>query len=441
MEYNEHELEPNPRHLKGFGQHDDIYLSIEIGNGQEGGNKVTSENKILARGNLSQPTFIGNTSELIGKEINIETIVLDINQFTNMCVITTSFLNQKNKVLFTKIDKGESPESGLAIFMGKYLLSVLLCLSISLSFGELKAQNSSEDISFKNLETPSSPGFILLDKTPSSIERPTTPQGFGVSVLGLFQGTGGAIELAPFWLMTHPKLTGEKMYKTKFPIFQNLSISAATIKTDSSNYLAGGIRTRLYQKYSKTQDNKLNEIRNKIIEELSRGRDSLDFKKIAELQQNYVNITQKPEFNIDVAAAFGSASVTNSFDDLEFSRWAAWLSLNIRPKGDYFYFTVLARYLNNENFKEYNTTADLIDIGTRLNYDIYKFCISLEYLQRMNITSSNYDDYRIAVIGSYKLTENLFITSTFGKNFTDVSNIIALAGINFGFSKGKTKAY
>src|SRR5690606_17014474 len=126
-----------------------------------------------------------------------ETIVLDVNQFTNMCVITTSFLNQENKVLFTKIDKGESPEGGLAIFLGKYSLSILLCFLLSFGFGELKAQNSSDDISFKNLETPSSPGFILLDNTPSSIERPTTPQGFGVSVLGLFQGTGGAIEFAP----------------------------------------------------------------------------------------------------------------------------------------------------------------------------------------------------------------------------------------------------
>lgn len=441
MEYKEHQLEPNPRPLNGFGHQDDIYLSIEIGNGQEGGNKVTSENKIIARGNLSQPTFIGNYSELAGKEINIETIVLDVNQFTNMCVITTSFLNQENKVLFTKIDKGESPEGGLAIFLGKYSLSILLCFLLSFGFGELKAQNSSDDISFKNLETPSSPGFILLDNTPSSIERPTTPQGFGVSVLGLFQGTGGAIEFAPFWLMTHPTLTGKKMYETKFPLLQNLSISAATIKTDSSNYLAGGFRTRIYQKYSKGQDDKLNKIRDEITDELSRGRDSLDFKKIAELRQNYVNVTQKPVFNIDVAAAFGSVSLTNSFDDLEFSRWAAWLSLNFRPKGDDFYFTVLTRYLNNENFKEYNTTADLVDIGTRLNYDISKFCISLEYLQRMNFTSNTYDDYRIAVIGSYKLTDNLFITSTFGKNFTNVNNIIALAGINFGFSKDKTKAY
>lgn len=440
MEYNEYQLEPNPRSLKVFDHQDNIYLSIEIGNGQEGGNKVTSEKQILTRGNLSQPTYIGKVSELTGKEICIETIVLDVNQYTNMCVITTSFLNQENKILFTKIDKGESPEGGLAIFLGKYILSAL-CLFLSFGFVELKAQNSTDDISFQNLETPSSPGFILLDNTPSSIERPTTPQGFGVSVLGLFQGTGGAIEFAPFWLMTHPKLTGKKMYETKFPLLQNLSISAATIKTDSSNYLAGGLRARIYQHYSKGQDDTLNKIREKITEELSKGRDSIDSNKITELRQIYVNVTQKPVFNIDFAVAFGSISLTNSFDNLEFNRWAAWLSFNLRPKGDDFYFTVLSRYLSNGNIKEYNTSENLIDIGTRFNYDISKFCISLEYLQRMNFTNKTYDDYRIAVIGSYKLTDNFFITSTFGKNFTNVNNIIALAGINFGFSKVKTKAY
>jgi len=137
----------------------------------------------------------------------------------------------------------------------------------------------------------------------------------------------------------------------------------------------------------------------------------------------------------------GGGSLTNSFNDLELNRWAAWLSFNWRPKGDDFYVTALTRYINNEKFEDYSVNADLMDLGTRLNYDISKFCLSLEYLHRLNLTYSKFDDYRIAVIGSYKLSDNFFITSTFGKNFTDVNNIIALAGVNFGFSKSKIKAY
>ena len=141
------------------------------------------------------------------------------------------------------------------------------------------------------------------------------------------------------------------------------------------------------------------------------------------------------------AAAIGASAESNSYSELELSRWAIWTTFNFRPKGDDFYFTALARYINNEDFEGTNIKADLVDLGARFNYDISKFTVSLEYIQILNTTTEVYDDFRIAVIGSYKLSDNVFVTSTFGKNFDDVNNIIALAGLNFGFSKKKIKAF
>ncbi|MBC6993174.1 hypothetical protein QWY85_06500 [Neolewinella lacunae] len=104
MEIKEHQLEPNPRVLEGSKNSDEIYISIEIGNGQIGGSKVSQNEKLLAKGRLTEPTFIGNSSDLKDSEIEVETNILDVNSFTNICVLTTTFYNQENQVLFTRID-------------------------------------------------------------------------------------------------------------------------------------------------------------------------------------------------------------------------------------------------------------------------------------------------------------------------------------------------
>lgn len=445
MEIKIHQLKPDIRQFNEIDEQDKIYLSIQIGNGQIGGSKVIIDSVQVAKGNLAQPTFIGNSSKLVGKEITIETNVLDVNHFTNMCVITTNFLNQENKVLFTKIDNGVAPENGIASFRGKYklaILSLFILITCIFTTNLSYAQATTDNITFRSLETPSSPGFILLDKAPSSIERPTTPQGFGVSVLGLLQGTGGSIEFAPFWLTNHSKLTAEKMYKNNFPVLYNFSFSVATVKTDSSSYLAGGLRTRIYQSYNKSSPDKLDSIKHEIELALADlDTDNPDFSKIEDLQKSYSELISKAIFTIDIAGAIGGDSKFNSYNDLALNRWAAWLSMNWRPKGDDFYITLLARYIKNEKFDDYPSRSELLDIGTRLNYDISKFCLSLEYLQRFNLTKNSGIDYRIAVVGSYALTDNIYFTTTFGKNFSEVDNIIALAGINFGISKSKVRAF
>lgn len=445
MEIKKQKLLPNVRQINGVDSEDRIYISIQIGNGQIGGSKVILEGKKLAKGNLEQPSFIGNSDALIDKEFEIETNVLDVNHFSNMCVITTTIFNQDNKILFTKIDNGEAPEDGIASFKGKYkltILTLLLMCTFLFQSNPVLAQSTSDKITYQSLETSSSPGFILLDKTPSSIERPTTPQGFGINVLGLIQGSGGAMEFAPFWLTNHPNLTAEKMYKNPLPILYNFSISAATIKTDSSSFLTGGIRTRLFQSYNKSSNKKLDSIKKEIELKLSDiDFDNPDFDKIEDLQKQYLELIAKPIFTIDFACAIGGGSNKNSFNDISLNRWATWLSLNWRPKGDDFYVTALARYINNEKFEGYTNKSNLIDLGTRVNYDISKFCISFEYLQRFNLTKSNGSDNRIAAVGSYSFSDNINITATFGKNFTEINNIIAIAGINFGISKSKIKAF
>lgn len=440
MEIKKHQLKPELRQLNVINKNDKLFLSIQIGNGQIGGSKITFGSEQLAKGSLAQPTFIGNCDKFLDKEIEIETNVLDVNHFTNMCVITTTFLNQENKVLYTKIDNGDAPENGIASFKGKYklILTAFLLLFTLFNTHSIFSQTDKEKtIKFENLETPSSPGFILLDKTPSSIEKPTTPQGFGINLLGLLQGTGGAIEFTPFWLINHPNLTAQKMNNNKTPILYNLAVSAATVKTDSTTYISVGFRTRLLQIYKEESITNMN----KFQENLENLLADLDTTKISKLQKDYSQLIGRPIITLDIAGALGGGSDTNSFNNAILARWSTWLSFNWRPKGDDFYVTTLARYIYNKNFEDYVGESDLLDIGTRINYDISRFCISLEYLQRFNLTNNDNSDNRVATIGSYKFSDNLFLTATFGKNFSNVNNIIALAGINFGISNSKVKAY
>ncbi len=354
MEIKTFELLPIPRQISSQNDNDEIYLSIEIGNGQIGGNKVTANNQLIAKGNLTEPRFIGKVMDIKDKDLDIETNVLDVNPFTNVCVITTTFKNHKNQILFTKIDKGDAPENGIASFKGKYLLRILAVLLLILnSFcTELYSQNN---VDFQSLETPSSPGLILFDQTPSAIEKPTTPQGLGLSLLGIIRG-GGALEFTPFWLTSHPDLTAAEMYNNKVPVLYNLSVSMATIQIDDTQFLSGGLRTRIFQTYTKRITSKLDSVRGAIEDALA----DMAIETIEKLRDEYIGIIENPSFTIDIAAAIGGSSTTNSFDKLELNRWASWISLNWRPKGNDFYLTTLARYINNKKFKDYPVNTDLM---------------------------------------------------------------------------------
>src|SRR5690554_319669 len=179
MEIREYVLEPDPRMVAGAEKDDFIFLSVVIGNGQIGGNKVVHGNKVLAKGKLTETVPIGNLRELMHGTVQVETNILDVNASTNMCIFTTTFYNQNNQVLFTKIDKGEAPENGIASFRGRYVFKLLMLVVLFLLPAiHTMAQQNAEQVMFHNLETPSSPGLVLLDNAPASIEKPTTPQGF-----------------------------------------------------------------------------------------------------------------------------------------------------------------------------------------------------------------------------------------------------------------------
>src|SRR5882724_2241992 len=63
-----------------------------------------------------------------------------------------------------------------------------------------------------DLKTPTTPAFVLIGTSPTVVERPTTPQDVALTVYNAVRTAGGlprdfALEVAPYWLFSHPKLT------------------------------------------------------------------------------------------------------------------------------------------------------------------------------------------------------------------------------------------
>jgi hypothetical protein len=119
---------------------------------------------------------------------------------------------------------------------------IFFFLNAVISINGISAQpisSGSTEIDLDDFRTPTAPGFVLIGETPSAVERPETPKAFAVSLLSA--GSQGdlipenyALEVAPYWLVSHPKLTFEQRYDHKplQTVLKNLSVSLVTTKID-----------------------------------------------------------------------------------------------------------------------------------------------------------------------------------------------------------------
>ncbi|MCV9929744.1 porin family protein [Flavobacterium sp. LS1R49] len=139
-----------------------------------------------------------------------------------------------------------------------------------------------EVIKLKDLKTPNSPGFQILDIAPSSIERPTNPKAFAATLMSLTSNGSAipknfAMEFSPFWTFKsdstssiHKYLNIRKDKSSKNAIFsgilRKMSVSLVSTFSDSTagsllkntNYIAFGIRTNLITIRTKTQSDNIN---------------------------------------------------------------------------------------------------------------------------------------------------------------------------------------
>lgn len=316
----------------------------------------------------------------------------------------------------------------------------LLLLSIVLT-GLSLPSGAQFTTTVNDMYIPTSPGFVILDKAPASIEKPTDPKAFGITVLNAVKKSEGAVDITPFWLWDHPKLDFWKSINNKTPFLQTLNVSAAGSQSDTGSFLSLGIRGHLFRIYSERQlkaiDGKLRELESV----LSLTAEELDEAQVRQVGKELSALRSQPTFSLELAAAMAGYSPGNRFATLGNYRYGAWLNARWQPGWKAPLSLVgVARYTRAPGGNEVSVSdSAFLDFGLGLSYANERFDIQFEYVKRRDV-SNNMSYERSALISNYRVFDNLYLVGTLGKNFNNVEDILVLFGVKFGVSREKVKA-
>lgn len=316
--------------------------------------------------------------------------------------------------------------------MKKRIVVILLCALAARGYAQVNQLNISD------LYTPSAPGFVLADIAPSSVEKPSTPRAFGVSLLNLVQG--GAMEVTPFWLTNHPNLTFEKFIQKKTPFLETFNVSIATFKTDTINNVSAGFRAHLFRAYSAEKKKALLGIKDQIVQALAVDPDNLDTTAIGNLKQSLDDQRKRGFFLVELAGAVLAGSPTNSYSNLASSRSGFWLNARWVPDISSIDFLVVARYSWTNNVPVKSMDSSFLDYGVALSYATNKFDCSMELIARRDFSiDKNYS--RFAFVANYMFNENFVVVASLGKNFNPTGNILTVFGVKFMLSRQRVSLF
>jgi hypothetical protein len=380
----------------------------------------------------------------------------------------------------------------------KKIYSYLSIFFILTSFYS-QAQVVQDSITLKDLEIPNAPGFMLLDKAPTLIERPRDGKAFSLSVLNSIDQSNGiplnyAIDVVPFWYFKHPKMTSykyigynaEKGRQTPFSQAKKFSLNFSysgnkdTIASTPNHYFALGFRTTLLMIRSPKQIKEIKEANDRcvsylksideqltdagILYPLPTG-DTAEFKKqLAKFysdREKFINersfqkdgskktlkeaLSGKPLFAVDVASGYNSSFLDNSFSQNRFGRFGAWstvsFSLPLSPKknpSNYINLYALGRYIRDGLPMDTSlSVVNYLDAGGKFEFEFEKISVAYEYIYRF---SDFGETYRSNGIIKFKVSQNVYLTAAFGKNFGNANDLISMLGLNWGIGSGNEKA-
>ena len=340
----------------------------------------------------------------------------------------------------------------------KLYISFIICSFLFfISYGQ--------EIQLEDLQTPNTPGFILGDKSPSQVEKPTNPRAFGIGLLNLKDG--GAVEVTPFWLFSHPEYTQES-YVKKVPLLSTLNFSSSTYKTDTSAALAVGLKTHLLRLFSANTKNYLKQLENDgstlagislldsaeiatlpdsqfilvggaAFKTLSPAEQAKAVSDAVEKLKKDINLTRlKPVFQIELAAAYLGESKTGSFKNLAATKSGVWLNLHYKPEKFPLDLLVLSKY--SKSIGRPGKDSAFLDFGFGLSYEKNKFDLHAEYVNRQDVSfHNNYN--RVVFVANYQIFNEITLVASFGKNFDGVNDLFTLIGTKIGISKTRIKIH
>ena len=335
-----------------------------------------------------------------------------------------------------------------------------------------------------DLRVPASPAFILLDVSPTSVERPNTPRAFALGLLSATERGDStfpqdlAMEIAPYWWKSHPDLTFRSYYglggqkKTLgSTIVQTLAISLATTDLQETTGVEGtrsglGVRFMFLQgrpapdlevKVEEAVKN-LKKLQLKLLEEcvpddpeapdsepdpVCTAEHESKLKPAAKAVTKEVDAMNKERVGwmVEFASALTADFPDNDGSQADVNRVGAWLTASYNGKPRSLTFVGVARH-----FRE-DTPADTVgrsDLGARLIWKadptaMPPLGLSLEYVRRFTPGEGDTDKL-VAVLEVPLPLDNLSVVASYGKDFGDDAtgkeDLVSTLGINFGLGRG-----
>lgn len=151
-------------------------------------------------------------------------------------------------------------------------------------------------------------------------------------------------------------------------------------------------------------------------------------------------VNRKPILAIDLAAAYNHRFFSDTFNDNGAGRIGVWSTFTLSSylsqnnKTDYLNIYAFFRYLDETNRGMVAAGMDerfnAFDIGVKGELEFNKLAIGYEYINR----TGDMEGYRSAGTIKYKLLNDVYLTGSFGNNFSETDDLISLFGIKWGIN-------
>jgi hypothetical protein len=344
------------------------------------------------------------------------------------------------------------------------LKRTLLCLFVLSVSSRAAAQLAIDD-----LAAPTSPAFVLLDVSPAAVERPETPKQFTLNLLGKLTSSDGlprnyALEVAPYWLVSHPTLTFAEYQNPTVPqsLAQTFALSVATVPIPGAaagddptgTKLGLGFRVSLLNgranPHVETLIGQLEEVNFKILDirqqaKKTGGPANVDT-ELAEASRLALEIqaadAERIGWFVTVAGGHAWAFAGDTFENAASDKRGLWVTPAYRWRGcpatEACESSVdaigVVRVLGAPD------TDTAWDYGGRLVWKATKeLNLSFEALRRQGGTTPETEDAgsnRAVGLLQYRVREDLILFGSFGQDFmalTGEKPLVSLLGLNIGF--------
>lgn len=366
--------------------------------------------------------------------------------------------------------------------MKKIVTLIFLVISTTL-IAQNDKKASLADFQLSNV---TSPAFLLVDETPTSVY---IPQNLRALMIHSLQNLGEnlSIEITPDLLgknedrtyytymginhassgNTKKASSGSEIDQSKWGnAWRNLTISFAYVNKEFNNVEAErkvfslGARTTIFKWYNDYQKKKIYNAAINRAEKLKnisaplpvvkQGEDAVkkyieeQYKEIAKTDTAF-NKTVKPVFQVDGALGYGILFRENNIKSKTLNRFGSWITTNLSlrifkkggktKKNNYLNIFTIARYVEDGFLLNTDGTTDTMyyrDIGGKVQLEVGDFSLGYEYIKRNGSVNS----HRSLGNLKYVINKDVSITGGFGKDFTDTNNLITLFGVNWGLNFG-----